>query len=637
MCEFQFFRTRIVPDDGAALTNAEECRKVVALRNATCHRECDTCKGYCSSSLARGLKDAVECSVNLPVFSIWSASVLSDAGQQIAYHHGADRRTGRKPIPEDTWLEQFDILINQDVARPKINRNAVSCRREHREDATGDFTEPLTGTGKPRKRSGYMVPCATDTDCFTACGLHPDTGLQYRCTRSPTFYSFHVINGSLTEETLALALASQSTSLPVTTDVESQEYKLSVLESRPKWIPMPDTVKTKAYYVDEPGDDVFDPPPGSLGVCTDVAYQYQHTNCQSRAGAAAIVGLAFCPLKLATNLAFCGAQIERIGPDFLASSISARSLEFPRVLTVPGSVHDKAHGALTCADPLECSDKCGRLARTSRNGLDIPPGCALCDSICPSNGATSLFDTIEAVSVDIANAVRVLTKCLSNGPVGCICNILMVLKPAWIDILPTPQERCAGGNIFGLLANKILEMYARRVLNLCDRLVVSLNPMASPRSQDDAGRRGCSQRFHRGPDQLCSQPAPMAPLLPRQNFAACLLHRILEARGQVLGRRRVVGGLPGLLCNRECACQPAMLLHAPARDLHVGRRLALRALQRPVRGAQRRRARGAVPQHRRRLLPSGRSDLCRPLRLDRPVDARRRRAGSQADLRQQHL
>jgi hypothetical protein len=50
---------------------------------------------------------------------------MSDAGQQIAYRHGADRKSSRAPIPEDAWLEQFDILVNNEVSNPKINRNCI--------------------------------------------------------------------------------------------------------------------------------------------------------------------------------------------------------------------------------------------------------------------------------------------------------------------------------------------------------------------------------------------------------------------------------------------------------------------------------------------------------------------------------
>lgn len=299
---------------------------------------------------------------------------MSDAGHQIAYHHGADRKSGRVATPEDAWLEQFDVLVNNDVNNPKINRNAVSCRRPHRESSFGSFQPPLTNTGKPRKRTSFMVPCNTDSDCFSRCGSHPDTGLQYRCTQNPLFYTTHVINRTLTEESLALSIEAQSTSLPATTDYESKEYKLAVLEARPKWIVTPDTVKTKAYYVQEPGDEQFDVPAGS-GVCTDFTMNYAHTNCESRVGSAVIVGLVGCTSKLGINLAFCGAQIDRIGPDFLASSVSSASLEWPRILSVPGSVNGEGTKEITCGDPLDCSDKCSRFARTSRNGgLDVPPG-----------------------------------------------------------------------------------------------------------------------------------------------------------------------------------------------------------------------------------------------------------------------
>jgi hypothetical protein len=169
------------------------------------------------------------------------------------------------------------------------------------------YEPPLSNTGKPRKRQGFMVPCQTDSDCFSRCGSHPDTGLQYRCTLNPLFYTFHAINRTLTEESLALAIEAQSTSLPAITSYESQAYKLSVLEARPKWITNADTVRTQAYYVDEPGDEIFDVPAGS-GVCTDFTLNYAHTNCDSRVGSAIIVGLVGCTAKLGINLGATLAQ-----------------------------------------------------------------------------------------------------------------------------------------------------------------------------------------------------------------------------------------------------------------------------------------------------------------------------------------
>ena len=90
--------------------------------------------------------------------------------------------------------------------------------------------------------------------------------------------------------------------------------------------------------------------------------------------------------------------------------------------------------------------------------MDIPANCAMCDSICPTNFGTTITEGVQALSIDVGNAVRLIDKCFAGGFAGCVCNVMLALKPAWIDFLPTPQERCSGGNIFGLLANKILEM-----------------------------------------------------------------------------------------------------------------------------------------------------------------------------------
>ena len=96
-CESNFFRSRIVPDPPASLS-AEACRAAIAARNETCYKECDTCDAFCSSGLARGIKDTVKCTVDLPVLGITAAAHVSDAGQQISY--GTDPcapRAGRPP------------------------------------------------------------------------------------------------------------------------------------------------------------------------------------------------------------------------------------------------------------------------------------------------------------------------------------------------------------------------------------------------------------------------------------------------------------------------------------------------------------------------------------------------------------
>tara|TARA_B110000858_G_C17526504_1_gene347208 strand:+ start:64 stop:411 length:348 start_codon:yes stop_codon:yes gene_type:complete len=67
--------------------------------------------------------------------------------------------------------------------------------------------------------------------------------------------------------------------------------------------------------------------------------------------------------------------------------------------------------------------------------------------------------TMEALTQDISTAFRIASFCLGDaGLMGCVCNIFQFLRPAWLDNLPSPQSKCEGGNVFGLIAKKILEM-----------------------------------------------------------------------------------------------------------------------------------------------------------------------------------
>lgn len=124
-------------------------------------QECDVCDAFCSSGLARAVKDVIKCTIDLPTLGITAAAHVSDAGQQIAYGHGAIRTKGRPYTPETGYLEQFDILVNNDVDRPRVNRDSVSCRRPHRESRTGAFVPGLDNNGKPKKRTGFMVRAPT--------------------------------------------------------------------------------------------------------------------------------------------------------------------------------------------------------------------------------------------------------------------------------------------------------------------------------------------------------------------------------------------------------------------------------------------------------------------------------------------
>jgi hypothetical protein len=202
------------------------------------------------------------------------------------------------------------------------------------------------------------------------------------CTPNPLFYTFHIVNDSLTEDSLAIEMSAQDISpgIPVTADFDSFETRLALLEARPTWIPVSDTKTTKAYYIDEPGENKFDPPAGSYGVCTDVRMDFMYTGCTSRGGSAAMIGLTGCTARLGWNIgasllnptellpaqliracfdscvfsAYCGASVERFGPDFLVSSISSESLDWPRTLVEGGVVNGIVQQHVTCGDAIDC-------------------------------------------------------------------------------------------------------------------------------------------------------------------------------------------------------------------------------------------------------------------------------------------
>ena len=41
---------------------------------------------------------------------------------------------------------------------------------------------------------------------------------------------------------------------------------------------------------------------------------------------------------------------------------------------------------------------------------------------------------LEALGHDIEQAVRIASTCFSRGPSGCVCVIMMLIKPAWCAI-----------------------------------------------------------------------------------------------------------------------------------------------------------------------------------------------------------
>ena len=148
------------------------------------------------------------------------------------------------------------------------------------------------------------------------------------------------------------------------------------------------------------------------------------------------------------------------GSDHLSASIEESSLEYPRMLVPSSSVNGRVEEEIKCESPADCVNKCLRLNRASRDGgLPAPQTCALCEGVCASNVGTTIFMAVEALTHDVANAIDVASSCLGDaGLSGCVCNIFQFLRPAWLDNLPSPQQKCSGGNVFGLISTKIIEL-----------------------------------------------------------------------------------------------------------------------------------------------------------------------------------
>jgi hypothetical protein len=127
------------------------------------------------------------------------------------------------------------------------------------------------------------------------------------------------------------------------------------------------------YYIQEPGDDQFDVKNWNttaewLGTCMDIRYDYMHTMCPTPSASGVMVALTGCTAKLGWGLSYCGAIVDRAGPDFLSTSINERSLEYPRIL-VPGSmVNGDQEPEISCGEGITCRNICENMARTARTG-----------------------------------------------------------------------------------------------------------------------------------------------------------------------------------------------------------------------------------------------------------------------------
>ena len=432
-CEFKFARQRLVSESG---NDIELCRANLTARIERCHINCDSCGAHCTSKVAREVISAVRCSISLPILGMFQAQHSSDMGLDIGFRWGAKRYDRRPANPTNSWEEKYRVLVQNSVDAPLAPRNSISCRKPHRESDVGFFHPPLDEEGHPVERKGFHVPCNTDLDCYSRCGNHPVTGMHYVCTHKAQMYT----TAGLSKDAYKAQV------------VISEQLKVAG-EPHPK-IWLPDSNNEEFYLMDMPGDDRYDIERGT-GVCTDVHYDYMHTGCDSIEGARAMQAIAACPFKAMPGRSFlCGILID-VDEDYVHDvGINSNSLIYPRVLVEETQVNGVTQQRITCWNPLDCEDKCNHYARKAHSGgLPSPAACAMCDMPCPNNAAESVFTAIRALGDDIITAIRLAALCLN--PTACVCQVFMLLRPAWIDNLPNELQECSAPDIMKMILDKV--------------------------------------------------------------------------------------------------------------------------------------------------------------------------------------
>ena len=263
---------------------------------------------------------------------------------------------------------------------------------------------------------------------------HPLSGNPYVCTHNPEFYSY-AGEGRDAYENLVKEEAAQ---------------KAAGKPHRRVW--RSSNQDPNFYFVDEPGDDIMDPKDGSVGVCTDVHMDYANTGCLDPVGASVSMTIAGALVRFnpVYKKMFCGILIEHGDSDFFTDvGISEISLFYPRTLVHAAQVNGVERPAVTCWNPLDCERKCDFFRTHSRDGgLTEPAACTLCDPVVPSNIINWVLEVRDAVLDDLTTALRLAAICIS--PSACMCQVFMMVKPAWVDTLDTNvgNERCQMGMFY---------------------------------------------------------------------------------------------------------------------------------------------------------------------------------------------
>jgi hypothetical protein len=330
-CRHRFFRD-IMLESGEVGEAA--CREELGRKNHTCSAEvCPPCESTCTYPSTRAVASVIKCTVQNDVLANAYCMQVSDAGQLARASHGAVRGENIGAVPERLAAHGFHIC--QHNVKGLVQRDAVSCRKEHSNSPVAHFTPGFSSkTGNPVARSGYMVTCKRDSDCYSRCGRHRLTGKHFVCQKRYTLYDYAVTDDSGGVE----------------------------------------------FVTDSPSP--FDPDPatqaatGEVGICVDIDYSHQQT-CPSQTMANVVGGLVGCADRTVTNF-LCGMRIEVSGGDLSTASLEG-GLAYDRTLIEAGDPDGDgvAQGKVTCSDPITCVQACRHLQRTSPHGTGAPPACAM--------------------------------------------------------------------------------------------------------------------------------------------------------------------------------------------------------------------------------------------------------------------
>lgn len=456
-CTSDLFRELVM--DNVSSTEAE-CRTGLRERIRSCNRElCPECVSPCIFPVARTIGSVAKCANPITHFGFLWTYMISDAGQLARSMHGARRKDGFKPIPER--LSQHLQHIAHYNPAGFVQRDSVSCRREHRTSPSAHFTPGFDETGMPVSRQGYMVACRVHTDCLP-CGRHPITDQHYRCQKRHILYDTVVTNTGFNPRAIG-------------TERFYDDQEFAFLNETGG--------SASAFDIDLEAAAMT----GQTGICVDIDSSYNQ-GCSLTKFAAVKDAFVGCADAVYSKF-LCGLSVEVLHGD-LSTVRFGGNLWYPRVLLDGSADHDgdgQADPALQCWDPLDCSQKCRHLERTARHGAGAPQPCAMCksprahthcpirlfctrrssdwreivfshkgDQYCPSNLLQTGYDFFYAYFEDIWTVIHLIATCFGNhGIGGCVCQFVVTLQPEWRKQTTNEKVLCRNGDPWEIMLDQV--------------------------------------------------------------------------------------------------------------------------------------------------------------------------------------